>query len=116
MRSSFQTYNQPSLNDTTPPNPQPNKHTTPTNQPTKQETLQELADFNRRYEERFGYIFLVCATGKTAEEMLALLKARMGNEPAGEVCFGVRVFVGAEGAGACDVDCVIRVPTMLNTQ
>src|SRR3954462_4440368 len=35
-----------------------------------------LADANRRYEERFGYIFIVCATGKTAEEMLALLQSR----------------------------------------
>lgn len=51
----------------------------------QQETLQELADFNKRYEDRFGYIFLVCATGKTADEMLALLKARMGNEAEAEV-------------------------------
>src|SRR5262245_14228954 len=32
--------------------------------------LRELADANRRYEERFGHIFIVCATGKTAAEML----------------------------------------------
>ena len=51
----------------------------------KEETLRELAAFNGKYEQRFGYIFLVCATGKTADEMLALLKARMGNDPALEV-------------------------------
>lgn len=59
--------------------------TPPNHKPTQQETLQELAAFNLRYEECFGYIFLVCATGKTAEEMLALLKARMGNEGGVEV-------------------------------
>jgi len=44
-------------------------------------TLAALADRNRAYESRFGYIFIVCATGKSAEEMLALLEARMGNDP-----------------------------------
>lgn len=43
--------------------------------------LQALADGNRRYEQRFGYIFIVCATGKTAEEMLALLQHRLPNPP-----------------------------------
>jgi len=37
------------------------------------------------YEERFGHIFLVCATGKTADEMLAILQDRMRNEPAYEL-------------------------------
>ena len=37
--------------------------------------LAKLADMNRRYEARFGYIFIVCATGKSAEEMLAILEA-----------------------------------------
>ena len=35
---------------------------------------------NRGYEARFGYIFIVCATGKSAEEMLARLEARLGND------------------------------------
>ena len=48
-------------------------------------TLQGLADGNRDYEDRFGYIFIVCATGKSAEEMLGLLRARLGNEPAHEL-------------------------------
>lgn len=50
-----------------------------------QETLQSLAEYNVLYEERFGFIFLVCATGKTADEMLALLKERMSSEPEKEV-------------------------------
>ncbi len=41
------------------------------------DVLDELRVLNRRYRETFGYIFVVCATGKTAEEMLALLQARL---------------------------------------
>jgi len=44
-----------------------------------QATLDELAAANRSYEEKFGHIFIVCATGKTADEMLALLHARLSN-------------------------------------
>ena len=44
------------------------------------ETLSALAEANRAYEERFGFIFIVCATGKTADEMLALLRARITND------------------------------------
>lgn len=44
-------------------------------------TLQSLAAGNRAYESRFGYIFIVCATGKSAGEMLALLQGRLGNAP-----------------------------------
>ena len=36
---------------------------------------------NREYERRFGYIYIVCATGKTAEEMLVLARQRLRNEP-----------------------------------
>lgn len=43
-------------------------------------TLQGLADGNRKYEARFGHIFIVCATGKTASEMLDLLRARLDND------------------------------------
>jgi 2-oxo-4-hydroxy-4-carboxy-5-ureidoimidazoline decarboxylase len=42
--------------------------------------LDELEQGNRAYEDRFGHIFIVCASGKTAEEMLALLRARLGND------------------------------------
>ena len=48
-------------------------------------TLRALADGNRDYEARFGYIFIVCATGKTAGEMLALLRERLGNDPEAEL-------------------------------
>lgn len=47
--------------------------------------LNELAQGNTDYEERFGYIFIVCATGKTASEMLTLLKARLQNSPEQEI-------------------------------
>jgi 2-oxo-4-hydroxy-4-carboxy-5-ureidoimidazoline decarboxylase len=39
---------------------------------------------NLEYEQRFGHIYLVCATGRTGEELLALLRARLHNEPADE--------------------------------
>jgi allantoicase len=45
----------------------------------------EMAERNREYEEKFGYIFIVCATGKTAPEMLDLLKQRLTNDPADEI-------------------------------
>ena len=50
-----------------------------------QTTLDELAEANRLYEEKFGYIFIVCATGKTAGEMLTLLEARLDNDPDSEL-------------------------------
>ena len=42
---------------------------------------QALAQANRDYEQRFGYIYIVCATGKSAEEMLAIAKDRLQNDP-----------------------------------
>ena len=50
-----------------------------------EETLRRLRDGNLRYEERFGYIFIVCATGKSADEMLEILEGRLGNDPAEEL-------------------------------
>jgi len=47
--------------------------------------LLDLAATNRLYEEKFGYIFIVCATGKSAPEMLGILKRRMNNDPATEL-------------------------------
>lgn len=44
-------------------------------------TLEALAKGNKDYEETFGYIFIVCATGKSAQEMLSLLEARLHNDP-----------------------------------
>jgi 2-oxo-4-hydroxy-4-carboxy-5-ureidoimidazoline decarboxylase len=45
------------------------------------EILEALANGNRLYKEKFGYIFIVCATGKSAGEMLTLLTERMNNSP-----------------------------------
>jgi len=45
----------------------------------------ELREVNRAYEEKFGRIYIVCATGKSAEEMLAIAKERMGNSPEAEL-------------------------------
>lgn len=44
-----------------------------------------LAAGNREYEARFGRIFLLCATGKDATEMLAILQGRLQNDPQTEV-------------------------------
>ncbi|PRY01665.1 2-oxo-4-hydroxy-4-carboxy-5-ureidoimidazoline decarboxylase [Allonocardiopsis opalescens] len=44
----------------------------------------ELVEGNRAYEERFGHVFLICATGRSAAEMLAALRERLGNDPAAE--------------------------------
>jgi OHCU decarboxylase len=41
--------------------------------------LSELADDNARYEQQFGFTYIVCATGKSAEQMLAILKHRLAN-------------------------------------
>jgi 2-oxo-4-hydroxy-4-carboxy-5-ureidoimidazoline decarboxylase len=43
-------------------------------------TLVALAEGNEAYEKKFGFIFIVCATGKTADEMLALLNTRLKND------------------------------------
>jgi 2-oxo-4-hydroxy-4-carboxy-5-ureidoimidazoline decarboxylase len=47
--------------------------------------LMELAQGNRDYEARFGYIFIVCATGRSASELLDALRARITNDPAREI-------------------------------
>jgi OHCU decarboxylase len=45
----------------------------------------ELEKANRLYEEKFGFIFIVCATGKTAEEMLDLCRRRVHNDADSEI-------------------------------
>ena len=47
-------------------------------------TQAELVEANRAYEERFGRVFLVCATGLSAEEVLAAARQRLGNDEASE--------------------------------
>lgn len=53
------------------------------------ETLAQLAAANRDYSEKFGHVFLICATGKTSEEILAALRQRMPNDPATELRIAV---------------------------
>lgn len=48
-------------------------------------TLNSLASGNQQYLDKFGFIFIVCATGKSAAEMLALLEARLPNTRAQEL-------------------------------
>jgi 2-oxo-4-hydroxy-4-carboxy-5-ureidoimidazoline decarboxylase len=49
------------------------------------DVLEALAEGNRRYLETFGYVFLICATGKTANEMLEQLRTRLENDPVVEI-------------------------------
>lgn len=50
-----------------------------------QQTLQALATGNDDYQQKFGFIFIVCATGKSAEEMLTLLQQRLPNSKEVEI-------------------------------
>jgi 2-oxo-4-hydroxy-4-carboxy-5-ureidoimidazoline decarboxylase len=43
-----------------------------------------LQQGNRAYEERFGHVFLISASGRSAEELLAALRDRLGNDPDAE--------------------------------
>ena len=63
-----------------------------------EEVLAALLEGNRAYEAKFGYIFIICASGKSAEEMLTLLRARLPNDPAEEI----RV-AAEEHAKICDL-------------
>jgi 2-oxo-4-hydroxy-4-carboxy-5-ureidoimidazoline decarboxylase len=47
--------------------------------------LAELAERNALYEQRFGFTYIVCATGKSADEMLAILNRRLNNDRAIEL-------------------------------
>jgi OHCU decarboxylase len=47
--------------------------------------LTELSVGNELYEKRFGFPYIVCATGKSAEEMLAILNRRLSNDRATEL-------------------------------
>ena len=49
------------------------------------ETKTALAEGNLEYEKRFSFIYIVCATGKTSEEMLAILQERLNNDPEKEL-------------------------------
>lgn len=47
--------------------------------------LAELAEVNAEYEDRFGHVFLICATGKTADRILENARARLNNDPETEL-------------------------------
>ena len=47
-------------------------------------TAAELAAANLEYEQRFGHIYLVCASGRTGEELLAMLRGRLRNDDQAE--------------------------------
>jgi OHCU decarboxylase len=49
------------------------------------EVISALAEGNREYEQRFGFIYIVCATGKTSEELLTMLKQRLQNDSEAEL-------------------------------
>ena len=49
-----------------------------------QATLRVLAEGNEAYERRFGHIYLVCASCRSAGELLALLRERLGHDPGTE--------------------------------
>lgn len=49
------------------------------------DVARRLRELNHAYERRFDHVFLICATGKGAGEMLANLESRMRNEPAREI-------------------------------
>jgi OHCU decarboxylase len=49
------------------------------------EVLEALAVQNRAYVEKFGYVFLICATGKSSEEILNALRQRLPNDPDSEL-------------------------------
>lgn len=50
-----------------------------------QEAVEKLAQLNVDYEKKFGFIFIVCATGKSTDEILALLEQRLPNDAAVEL-------------------------------
>ena len=51
----------------------------------EEQTILDLAAYNEKYYQKFGYIFIVCATGKSAAEMLQLLKERVNHAPKEEL-------------------------------
>ena len=55
-----------------------------------EEVIQGLAAGNELYEKKFGFIFLVCATGKSASEMLEILNRRILNTPEEELKIAVQ--------------------------
>src|SRR5438132_4344313 len=55
------------------------------------EAISQLAERNREYEDRFGFIFIVCASGKSSDEMLAIINSRIDNYPQTELRIAAEV-------------------------
>ena len=49
------------------------------------ETTNALTKLNNAYEQKFGFIFIICATGKTPDEMLSALRRRVEHDSAEEL-------------------------------
>ncbi|WP_431041582.1 2-oxo-4-hydroxy-4-carboxy-5-ureidoimidazoline decarboxylase [Streptomyces sp. P1-3] len=61
--------------------PKPGDPTSAREQSGVQESVrEELLELNLAYQDRHGHVFLICATGRTGDEMLAALKERIGND------------------------------------
>jgi OHCU decarboxylase len=54
-------------------------------QQSSEAALAELAEVNAEYEDRFGHVLLICATGKTADQILDNARARLNNDPETEL-------------------------------
>jgi OHCU decarboxylase len=54
------------------------------------QTIAELAQLNQAYEDRFGFIFIVCASGKSSDEILEILNARVNNDPETELLIAAK--------------------------
>lgn len=54
------------------------------------ETVESLAELNRRYEEKFGFIYIVCASGKSSDELLTILRERLNNDSKTELTIAAR--------------------------
>ena len=50
-----------------------------------QNTVDSLAALNEDYEQKFRFIFIICATGKTSDEMLSALRERLQHDPEAEL-------------------------------
>jgi OHCU decarboxylase len=54
------------------------------------ETIRDLIEVNREYEDKFGFTYIIYATGKTADEMLTVARARLDNDRETEIVNAAR--------------------------
>jgi OHCU decarboxylase len=67
------------------PNSNSSRQEQSTSRHASEETMVELRNWNAQYEARFGYIFIICASGKSAHSILEQIKRRIVNDPAEEL-------------------------------